>query len=497
MKNFTVLFFYILFFTQGRAQLPMDDSIAKKSFFSEEKKTSQSFNTYFNRNISVLYGLEEKEFITLIDSLRTTFTGPLDKLCVTNPGIGNQFFEEQYTDLDYTFNKFILDYPPVHKRITGKETTWSKTINKRLQKVKISDPNLLQYSAFRKYLGSLLEQALDKELKINQDKYKHSDNQRLDAGLAVIDSLFKNTEIRNRMRYEILYSHIDNYGIKDIKKQLQNFSSQCTDQSLVFRIDSLYSDETNNRKAHVIEPYKEIGTHNLDLHIFLPKDNLKKHPAIVFFHGGGWSEGKPDWFFGSCQEYAQKGWVAVAVEYRVRNRHGNLPPDAIADGKSAIRYLRINANRLGISPNKIVASGNSAGANLALALAVIDTLDDNKENRDISSRPNAVILNSVAPDFTQGDFWQQYFKNKDFLKRISPLDHIRPNLPQILIVQGNQDHNVPLESVIEFAEKMKTAGNDCELHILDGAGHFLWYDRNYSSKVEEFQTSFLKRLGYW
>ncbi|MDN8674696.1 alpha/beta hydrolase, partial [Staphylococcus aureus] len=90
-----------------------------------------------------------------------------------------------------------------------------------------------------------------------------------------------------------------------------------------------------------------------------------KHPAILFFHGGGWSEGKPDWFFYTCEEYAKKGWVAIAVEYRLRNRHGSLPPDAIADGKSAIRYLRMNADKLGIETNRIVASGNSAGANLA------------------------------------------------------------------------------------------------------------------------------------
>ncbi|WP_407483162.1 alpha/beta hydrolase [Elizabethkingia meningoseptica] len=496
MRTILSVIFYMFFTGKIHAQLSAGDSLAKSDFIQEEKQISQSFNAYFNRNISNLYGAEEKVFITKIDSLRNAFMQPLNRLKKEHPGIGAGFFKEQYADLDYTFDKFILDYIPVHKRITGKDGVLSTETKNRLQKVNITNPDLLKYKAFRKYLQSVLEQNLDKELQINNSKYKKSDNQRLDAGLETVKKVFKNPVIQEQMRYELLYNHIDNYGVKDIEKQVKDFKKHTANPSLVSKIDSLYNDGINGRKGHVTEPYKTIGINTLDLHIFKPEDDHKKHPAIVFFHGGGWSEGMPDWFFGTCEEYAKKGWVAVAVEYRLRNRHGNLPPDAIADGKSAVRYLRSNAERLQIDPGKIVVSGNSAGANLVLTLAVIDTLDDKSENLRISSVPNAVMLNSVATDLTQGDFWQQYFKDKDFLKRISPLYQVRKNLPPVLIIQGNQDHNVSLQPVIDFAEKMKAEGNDCELHILYGAGHFIWYDRRFSGKVDEYQTAFLKRLGY-
>ncbi len=179
----------------------------------------------------------------------------------------------------------------------------------------------------------MLEQALAAELLKNKNKYINSGNQRLDAGMATLSTVFKNTEVRNRMMYELLSNHIENYGVKNISKHIQTFNSNNKDQILGAKIDSLYRDGLEGRKGHLIETYKTIGGTSLDLHIFQPGDNSEKHPALVCFHGGGWSEGMPDWFFQSCEAYAKKGWVAVAVEYRLRNRHGTLPPDAIEDGK--------------------------------------------------------------------------------------------------------------------------------------------------------------------
>lgn len=490
------LIIFLFFPFQSYAQLSMEDSLAKEGFLNELKLLNKSFNAYFNSNKENLYGADEKTFIGKIDSLRNTFLLPLNKLKAAHPRTGAAFFEELYTDLNFTFNKFILDYAPVHKRITGREVKLSNETKERLRKINISSPRLLQYDAFRKYLQSVLEQAIAAELLKNKKKYINSDNQRLDAGMATISAVFKNTELRNRMMYELLSNHIENYGVKNISKHIQTFNGNNKDQILEAKIDSLYRDGLEGRKGHLIETYKTIGGTSLDLHIFQPDNNNEKHPALVCFHGGGWSEGMPDWFFQSCEAYAKKGWVAVAVEYRLRNRHGTFPPDAIEDGKSAIRYLRLNAARLKIDTNKIIAAGNSAGANLALALALIDTLDQKNENLQISSTPNAVMLNGVTTNFTQGDFWQQYFSDKDFLKRISPLHQVREKLPPVLIIQGNKDYNVPLQPVIDFYEKMKAIGNDCELHVLDGAGHFIWYDRRFTGQVNEYRAGFLKRLGY-
>jgi len=106
------------------------------------------------------------------------------------------------------------------------------------------------------------------------------------------------------------------------------------------------------------------------------------------------------------------------------------------------------------------------------------------------------MLNSVATDFKKGDFWQQYYSGKTFLERISPLHQIKKGLPPILLISGNRDNNISLEPTIAFAEKMKAIGHDCELHILDGAEHFLWYDRRFTNQASTYRSNFLKRIGY-
>lgn len=490
------LFFLVFIASTSYAQTASPDQTAITLFTQRQKQVNRAFNAYFNSNQTALYGAGEGVFLQKIDSLHKTFLLPLDSLKKSNPGIKASFFEEQYTDLNYTFNKFILDYVPVHKRITGQTVTLSKTAQNRLQKIDINNPGLLAYDAYRKYLNSVLQQSIDEELLKRRKAYQKSDNQRLDAGMLVVTQLFKNPAVQNRMMYELLAYHIDNYGVKNIGPELEIFRKKNTGSKLLAKIDSAYNEGLSDRKEHLTEVYKKVDGYSLDAHIFMPKDSSKQHPAIVFFHGGGWSEGKPDWFFYTCQEYAAKGWVAVAIEYRLRDRHGTLPPQAIADGKSAIRYLRKDAQRLKIDPDHIIASGNSAGANLALALGVIDTLDDKKEDLRISSVPNSLILNSVATDFTQGDFWQQYYTDQKFLERISPLHQVRKNLPPILMISGSRDNNVPVQPTIAFAEKMKAMGNDCELHVLEGAGHFLWYDRRFGKQVNDYRSGFLKRLGY-
>lgn len=91
--------------------------------------------------------------------------------------------------------------------------------------------------------------------------------------------------------------------------------------------------ESKGRKGHLIKTYKTVDGYDLDIHLFLPESNKqqKKRSVFVFFHGGSWSEGKPDWGVYACQNYAKKGWIGVAVEYRLAYRHGTLPFESVMD----------------------------------------------------------------------------------------------------------------------------------------------------------------------
>ena len=109
--------------------------------------------------------------------------------------------------------------------------------------------------------------------------------------------------------------------------------------------------------------YKRVDDVELKLHIFEPPDRQanKPVPAIVFFFGGGWVGGTPTQFYHQCDYLASRGMMAISAEYRIKSKHGTTPFECVADGKSAIRWVRANAERLGINPDKIVAGGGSAG----------------------------------------------------------------------------------------------------------------------------------------
>ena len=115
------------------------------------------------------------------------------------------------------------------------------------------------------------------------------------------------------------------------------------------------------------EIYKRIGDVELPVHIFAPANHRPgdRSPAIVFFFGGGWQSGSPAQFQHHCEYLASRGMVAMTAEYRVLSRHGVKAVECFRDAKSALRWVRGNAERLGIDPARVAAGGGSAGGHLA------------------------------------------------------------------------------------------------------------------------------------
>ena len=126
--------------------------------------------------------------------------------------------------------------------------------------------------------------------------------------------------------------------------------------------------------------YKTAGEHSLFLHLFEPsrKGRARSRPAIVFFFGGGWNGGSPSQFYPHCRYLADRGMVALAAEYRIKNTHGTPPSACVEDGKSALRWIRSHAPDLGIDPNRIAAGGGSAGGHVAAAVATTEGFEDPK-----------------------------------------------------------------------------------------------------------------------
>ncbi|HJU44019.1 MAG TPA: family 43 glycosylhydrolase, partial [Vicinamibacterales bacterium] len=257
--------------------------------------------------------------------------------------------------------------------------------------------------------------------------------------------------------------------------------------------------------------YKSIGGVDLRLHIFNPTNHAATAaaPAIVFFFGGGWTAGTVNQFVPQAKHFASRGMVAIVADYRVFNRHKTTPFEAIADGKSAIRWVRARAKELGIDPNRIAAAGGSSGGHVALSAAVIGQFDEAAEDTRVSSRPNALVLFNPAVDTTpeseaarSGGRGSEAFKNRFGERRYegSPRHHLRAGLVPTLILHGTADATIPYADVERFCALARKNGDRCELVGYEGAAHGFFNPqrddgKGYRETLAEADR-FLGTLGY-
>ncbi len=259
-----------------------------------------------------------------------------------------------------------------------------------------------------------------------------------------------------------------------------------------------------------VEVYKKAGGADLKLWFFHPArhSSSQKRAAIVFFFGGGWTSGTPKQFEQHCLHLASKGMVAITADYRVASRHKAKVVDCIHDAKSAIRYVRANAARLGIDPNRIAAGGGSAGGHLAAATGVIQGFEEPTEDARIASRPNAMVLFNPAliladapeADFKIGSLSGVAERLGAKPESVSPYHNVAKGAPPAIIFHGKADTTVPYRTAEAFAAKMKATGNSCELVGYEGQAHgFFNFGRGnneYFEKTRARMTEFLHAQGY-
>lgn len=256
--------------------------------------------------------------------------------------------------------------------------------------------------------------------------------------------------------------------------------------------------------AHV---YKTVGETKLKLYVFQPAGHQASdhRPAIVFFFGGGWTNGSPTQFEQQCRYLASRGMVAITADYRVASRQQVKAVECVKDAKSAIRWVRGHAAELGVDPEKIIAGGGSAGGHIAACAGVLTEFDEPNEDHAISSRPNAMVLFNPAVSFTPGKAEADQKRLEQLSQRtgvepekISPAHHVTKGLPPTLILIGTKDFLI--DGNREFVEKMKAAGNRCELDLYEGREHgFFNYGRGGSRDFLATTASmdrFLMSLGY-
>ncbi len=237
----------------------------------------------------------------------------------------------------------------------------------------------------------------------------------------------------------------------------------------------------------IFEPnieYASPDNQHLQLNMARPKEAAGAMPAIVCIHGGGFRAGNRTGWDARCKEFAARGYLAVTIEYRLSPKFQF--PAAVHDSKSAVRWLRINASKYHIDPERIGAIGDSAGGHLVQFLAVTDAVKEfeGEENPGASSRI-ACVVNYYGPS----DFTKSYGKSVDAAEVLplflggdleherqrhihaSPLNWVTPNAAPTLLIHGTEDKYVAYEQAAWMHDRLKAAGVEVQFLTLQGAGH--------------------------
>ncbi len=200
--------------------------------------------------------------------------------------------------------------------------------------------------------------------------------------------------------------------------------------------------------------------------------------GIIYMVSGGWFSiwREPVRMSGNFTDLLEAGFTVFTV------RHGSAPrykvPDAVADVRRAVRFIRLNSDAWGIDPERLGVYGGSAGGHLSLMLGCAS--DEGEEDAEdpvlrTSDRVAAVVAYYPPVDLRAITGPNKRFPALDFDRElaaaISPLLHVTPDDPPALLIHGDADELVPLRSSQVIHQAFLEAGVTTEMIVLEGAPH--------------------------
>ncbi len=257
--------------------------------------------------------------------------------------------------------------------------------------------------------------------------------------------------------------------------------------------------------------YARADGRKLLLDLYLPERASGPRPLVVWIHGGGWSAGSKEGGRWRASQLTPKGYAVASIGYRLSGEAKF--PAQIHDCKAAVRFLRANAEKYGIDPNRIVAWGSSAGGHLAALLGTsggVEELEGDLGNPDQSSCVQAVCDFFGPTDFTKMNDFPSAIdhdaarspeskliggpiqQNKDKVAKANPITYVGKDDPPFLIVHGDQDRAVPYNQSELLHEALKKAGIETTLHRVKGGGHGRGFGPRVDAKVSAFFDKHLK-----
>lgn len=223
--------------------------------------------------------------------------------------------------------------------------------------------------------------------------------------------------------------------------------------------------------------YREVEGKKVELLFAEPVRKIyDKAPLYFLIPGGGWHFAKKESMFEfseiSVKKLSEAGFATVSIDYRTAQDGANMS-DIVSDCEAALKFMVDNSERFNIDMHRIVFSGHSAGAHLALltAYAVAPKVCRCEVKAVAALSPITILYREDTHNL--GDI-VDVFKdcNKyDEMKKYSPYEYVTKNSPPTILCAGTADNLVLPKSSELLFEKLKSNGVDCKLVLSEGGGH--------------------------
>ena len=280
-------------------------------------------------------------------------------------------------------------------------------------------------------------------------------------------------------------------GLKQSSLELQNYKSVIVDEDIT---------------------YAQYGDRSLQLDLYSPANVDSPVPGVIVVHGGGWHSGTRQKFARIAEEMAYRGFVAATISYRLADEAAF--PAGIQDCNAATRWMRANAKRLMVDPERIAAIGGSAGGHLVGLMGAaphIKDLQGNGGNNDVSSALQAMIslagpfelafgpiaeksINQPKDSNANRWFRSDIAKNKDIFVKASPYTYISNHTPPTYFLTGEYD-NVSLN--YETLKKLREHGIPTGQILYKYGRHGCWNNNPwFGSMIDDITTILSNTFEY-
>jgi acetyl esterase/lipase len=214
--------------------------------------------------------------------------------------------------------------------------------------------------------------------------------------------------------------------------------------------------------------------------VYRPPEPRPDRKSVLLVHGGGWARGDRKQLGGYGIALGRLGYTSVCAEYRLSGEA--KWPAQIHDVKACLRFMRAEASGLGIDPERIAVSGNSAGGHLALILAAtpgMPEFEGDGGNPGVPTHVNACVSFYAPTQLARSRHLDTAIRelfdadaSETVAHGASPLAYAdQPDFPPTLLLHGNEDELVPVEASLQMYRQLRAAGVRAELHAFSEAKH--------------------------